>query len=278
MGGDLIKGMRQLEFKNVVIDMHSKKTTWNDLKVPEEIQAELEDLKMTKPSIIQAAAVRRICDSQENFLFQAINGSGKTLSFGLPSIMKVDRGNPAPQVLIIANTRELIRQVQQVISRVSRRTGITSVVGDVDTPREGAQIIVTVPQWVTNRIGKKKPLDLSHLKMIVYDEADEIFLQTHNQENIAKLNEFLKTKLNMEVMPQNVLFSATYPEDVIESINKFLPSYNPFLIPVEALKLKGVQMYRIQVEEVQKINFIKDIYLEFEASQTMIFVNRKLDG
>ena len=190
--------------------------------------------------------------------------------------MKVDRSNPACQVLIIANTRELIRQVQQVISRVSRRTNISVVVGDVDTPQEGAQIIVTVPQWITNRIGKRKPLDLKSLKMIVYDEADEIYLQTNNQENIAKLNDHLKNKLNLTV--QNVLFSATYPEEVISNINKFLPEYTPFRIPVEALKLKGVQMYRLQVEESEKINFIKNIYLEFEQSQTMIFVNRKKDG
>ena len=128
--------------------------------------------------------------------------------------------------------------MQQVISRVSRRTNISVVVGDVDTPQEGAQIIVTVPQWVQNRIGKRKPLDLKSLKMIVYDEADEIYLQTNNQENIAKLNDHLKNKLNLTV--PNVLFSATYPEEVIDNINKFLPEYTPFRIPVEALKLKGV--------------------------------------
>lgn len=114
--------------------------------------------------------------------------------------MKVDRDNPACQVLIIANTRELIRQVSQVISRVSKRTNITVCVGDVDTPAQGAQIIVTVPQWITNRISKaRKCLDLKSLKMIVYDEADEIYLQTSNQESIAKLNDHLKNKLDIKV-------------------------------------------------------------------------------
>ena len=72
---------------------------------------QLQDLKMDKPSIIQAAAVGRIMKEPDNFLFQAVNGSGKTLAFGLPSIMKVNKDIPNCQVLIIANTRELIRQV-----------------------------------------------------------------------------------------------------------------------------------------------------------------------
>jgi len=52
---------------------------------------------------------------KENYLFQSINGSGKTLSFGLPAIMKVDPTLNAVQVLIMGNTRELIRQIMQVI-------------------------------------------------------------------------------------------------------------------------------------------------------------------
>lgn len=63
-----------------------------------------------------------------------------------------------------------------------------------------------------------------------------------------------------------MLFSATYPENVKETINKFIPTYKPFFIPVEALKLKGVKMFRIKVDEDKKIDFIKDIYLEFEQS------------
>ena len=63
---------------------------------------------------------------------------------------------------------------------MANKTGVTVCVGDVDTPTTGAQIIVTVPAWITNRISKRSPLDLKHLKMIVYDEADEIYLQPNN--------------------------------------------------------------------------------------------------
>jgi len=90
--------------------LQHKKGSWEKLNVPEEVRDELDgELGMAKPSKIQFAAIPLIVDSNESFLFQAKNGSGKTLSFGIPAIMKVDRSNPACQVLIIANTRELIR-------------------------------------------------------------------------------------------------------------------------------------------------------------------------
>lgn len=65
-------------------------------------------------------------------LFQAINGSGKTLAFGIPALMRVDQSDPNIQVLIMANTRELLRQIQQVLERVSCRCDpkITVCVGD----------------------------------------------------------------------------------------------------------------------------------------------------
>ena len=94
---------------------------------------------MHKPSIIQAHAIPKILgEPSKNFLFQALNGSGKTLSFGVPAIMRVDPGNSKVQVLIIANTRELIRQVQQVISKVSSKTSITCCIGDNEAPSDGA--------------------------------------------------------------------------------------------------------------------------------------------
>ena len=87
--------MRELSTKNIIHDMQSKKKSWEDIKVPEELRFSLEDLKMDKPSIIQANSIPKINDNQsENYLFQAGNGSGKTLAFSIPSIMRVDPENP----------------------------------------------------------------------------------------------------------------------------------------------------------------------------------------
>ena len=137
---NLIKGMRELGFKNIVTDMQSKKTNWSDINVPEKLLNRLNDLKMDKPSIIQAFAIPKIMqEPAESYLFQAINGSGKTLAFGVPAIMKCDPEIKSIQVIIIANTRELIRQVQQVLTVLTKDLGVEVTVGDKDTPEQPTQ-------------------------------------------------------------------------------------------------------------------------------------------
>ena len=102
--------------------------------------------------------------------------------------MTVDPNLPGCQVIIIANTRELIRQVQQVLLMVGKNTNITIGIGDQTTPTELPNIVVTVPQWLSNRLSGKSPIQLPHLKLLVFDEADEIFLQEANQKAIQKIN------------------------------------------------------------------------------------------
>ncbi len=102
--------MREISYKKIVTNLESTKKNWNDLNVPKEIQDVLFDMKMLKPSIIQAVAIPNLMnEASTNFVFQAINGSGKTLSFGIPSIMKVNPDIEFIQIVILANTRELIR-------------------------------------------------------------------------------------------------------------------------------------------------------------------------
>ena len=90
--------------------------------------------------------------------------------------MRVDVNDPKVQVIIIANTRELIRQVMQVLQQVAKNTKITVCIGETNTPKECAQVVVTVPAWIENRIKGRTPIDLSSLKLVCFDEADEIFL------------------------------------------------------------------------------------------------------
>lgn len=127
----------------------------------------------------------------------------------------------------MANTRELIRQVQAVIEVVSKDTKVTSCIGDTNSGDKLSHIVVTVPKWIENRISGRTPLDLSHLKMIAYDEADEIFLQVPNHKTISKINSHLQKK---NIKPQTILFSATFTDAVIENIDRFFEKVEAFRI------------------------------------------------
>ena len=73
-------------------------------------------------------------------------------------------------------------------------------------------------------------------------------------------------------------FSATYTEEVITTINGFIQSYEKFQIPKEALKLRGVKQFRLKVPNAKKIDFLKEIYISLESTQTMVFVNTKKEA
>jgi len=91
--------------------------------------------------------------------------------------MKIDLDNPKIQVVILANTRELIRQIYQVGSKIGSESKINIVLGEPSAKLEGAQILVTTPGFLKQRVNNRSgALDLSALKMIVYDEADELFI------------------------------------------------------------------------------------------------------
>lgn len=71
-----------------------------------------------------------LAEPKTNFLFQAINGSGKTGSFVVPSLMKIDPNLTGIQIIILANTRELIRQIEGVMAQIKKHTSVEVALGE----------------------------------------------------------------------------------------------------------------------------------------------------
>ena len=164
----------------MVLDIQSK-ISWEELKVPEEIIDNLVDepLMYVKPSIIQTMAIPRlIADTTNNFVFQSMNGSGKTGAFSIPAIMRIDKSLKAPQVLILANTRELNNQTVKLITEMIKGTGITCAYAE-GTKKITEHIIVGTPGYIKRDMEAAgrggTTIDYSKLKMVIFDEADDQF-------------------------------------------------------------------------------------------------------
>ncbi len=71
------------------------------------------------------------------------------------------------------------------------------------------------------------------------------------------------------------MYSATFNDDVINLASKYVGSFVPFTIKKEALKLKGVQNFRIALTEQQKDNFVSELHEKLDKVMSMIFVNKK---
>ena len=197
-------------------------TTFADLGLKAPILEALNDLGYEKPSPIQAECIPHLLDGRD-VLGMAQTGSGKTAAFSLPLLNNIDPELRAPQILVLAPTRELAVQVAEAMTEFSKHMRGVNVVAlyggqryDVQLRalRQGPQIVVGTPGRLLDHL-KRGTLDLSKLSGLVLDEADEM-LRMGFIEDVETI---------MAQIPeghQTALFSATMPEAIRRITRRFM--------------------------------------------------------
>ncbi|MGL4725783.1 MAG: DEAD/DEAH family ATP-dependent RNA helicase [Scandinavium sp.] len=197
-------------------------TTFSDLGLNASILSALNDLGYEKPSPIQAECIPHLLNGRD-VLGMAQTGSGKTAAFSLPLLHNLDPELKAPQILVLAPTRELAVQVAEAMTDFSKHMRGVNVVAlyggqryDVQLRalRQGPQIVVGTPGRLLDHL-KRGTLDLSKLSGLVLDEADEM-LRMGFIEDVETI---------MAEIPeghQTALFSATMPEAIRRITRRFM--------------------------------------------------------
>ncbi|MCE1476295.1 DEAD/DEAH family ATP-dependent RNA helicase [Enterobacter hormaechei] len=197
-------------------------TTFADLGLKAPILEALNDLGYEKPSPIQAECIPHLLSGRD-VLGMAQTGSGKTAAFSLPLLNNIDSDLRAPQILVLAPTRELAVQVAEAMTEFSKHMRGVNVVAlyggqryDVQLRalRQGPQIVVGTPGRLLDHL-KRGTLDLSKLSGLVLDEADEM-LRMGFIEDVETI---------MAQIPeghQTALFSATMPEAIRRITRRFM--------------------------------------------------------
>ncbi|EPO8141287.1 DEAD/DEAH family ATP-dependent RNA helicase [Enterobacter kobei] len=197
-------------------------TTFADLGLKAPILEALNDLGYEKPSPIQAECIPHLLSGRD-VLGMAQTGSGKTAAFSLPLLNNIDPDLRAPQILVLAPTRELAVQVAEAMTEFSKHMRGVNVVAlyggqryDVQLRalRQGPQIVVGTPGRLLDHL-KRGTLDLSKLSGLVLDEADEM-LRMGFIEGVETI---------MAQIPeghQTALFSATMPEAIRRITKRFM--------------------------------------------------------
>ena len=244
------------------------------LNLKTEISENLKTLGYQQMTPIQAKSIEPILKGHD-VLARAKTGSGKTASFGIGLISKLNTEKKRPQALVLCPTRELADQVAKEIRRLARRlpnVKILSLCGgspigpQIASLEHGAHCIVGTPGRVQDHL-RKKTLNLRNIKTLVLDEADRMldmgFLET--------LKEIIACTPNYR---QTLLFSATYPDD-IASLSGDLQK-QPIVIKVEESSQK------IDIEELffettldKKDRLLSDILSFYNPESTIIFCNTK---
>ncbi|CAI5757658.1 unnamed protein product [Candida verbasci] len=227
------------------------------------------------PSAIQQRAILPITEGRD-VLAQAQSGTGKTATFTISALQRIDENEKATQALILAPTRELALQIKNVITSIGlylkvtvhASIGGTAMSDDIEAFRSGVQIVVGTPGRVYDMI-ERRYFKTDKVKMFILDEADEM-LSSGFKEQIYNIFRLLPETT------QVVLLSATMPQDVLEVTTKFMNNPVRILVKKDELTLEGIKQFYINVElEEYKFDCLCDLYDSISVTQAVIFCNTR---
>jgi len=252
---------------------------FDDMNLKEELLRGIYAYGFEKPSAIQQRAIVP-CIKGMDVIAQAQSGTGKTATFSIAILEKIDTGLRECQALILAPTRELAQQIQKVVMSLGDYMGAqchaciggTSVREDMRKLDVGQHIVVGTPGRVFDMISRKvlRPNDI---KQFVLDEADEMLSRGFKDQIYDVFRH-----LNQEI--QVILLSATMPAEVLEVTTRFMRDPVRILVKKEELTLEGIRQFYISVErEEWKLDTLCDLYETLTITQAVIFCNtrRKVD-
>jgi ATP-dependent RNA helicase DeaD len=241
---------------------------------PELLKA-LETIGYQEPSPIQSAAIPELLLGRD-LVGQAQTGTGKTAAFALPMLAALDPEQRKPQVLVLAPTRELAMQVAEAFNSYAvHLNGVRTlaIYGGADFRdqihhlRRGVQIVVGTPGRVMDHM-RQGTLDLSALRALVLDEADEML-------RMGFIDDVEWVLEQLPAQRQVVLFSATMPTEIRRISQKYLNSPAEITIRPKAADSGRIRQRYLTVNGPQKLAALERV-LEAERSEaTIIFARTK---
>jgi translation initiation factor 4A len=226
-----------------------------------------------KPSNIQALGILPIIKGGD-IIAQSQSGTGKTGTFVIATLQKIDESVYGVQTIIISPTRELAQQIADVCINIGQYTSIKCVlcIGGTriqECRRElerGPVIVIGTPGRIIDMI-ERRYLLTKCVKMLILDEADEMLSSSFAKE-IKSIIEFIPES------SQICLFSATMPREVLDITRKFMNNPRVILVKQEELTLEGIKQYYVDAENEQwKFDVLCDIYGAISISQSIVYVN-----
>ncbi|MCW9711208.1 DEAD/DEAH box helicase [Avibacterium sp. 21-586] len=202
--------------------MTETKITFNDLGLPEFILNAVTDMGFESPSPIQQACIPHLL-AGDDVLGMAQTGSGKTAAFSLPFLAQIEPSRKIPQMLVMAPTRELAIQVADACEqfmKYAKGINIVTLYGgqrydiQLRALKQGAQVVVGTPGRILDHL-RRNTLDLSELKAIVLDEADEML-------RMGFIEDVETVMAALPEQHQTALFSATMPEPIRRITKRFM--------------------------------------------------------
>ncbi len=245
-----------------------------DYKLSKDILKSIEILNYKSPTRVQEKVLPIGLEGRD-VVVKSQTGSGKTAAFAIPICELVDWEENRPQALVITPTRELAMQIREDFFNIGRfkRLKVVSVYGR--TPfynqqqllKQKTHIVVGTPGRIIDHIDKGT-LDVSAVKYLIIDEADEMFNMGFLEQIESIIDSLLEERMTM-------LFSATLPRDIESLCNRYMKNPKYIDIEDENVTVDKIDQSIYLVEEKDKIELLKDVTIVESPDSSIIFANTR---
>ncbi len=256
-------------------------TLFSDIDLPDEVRKAIDDLGFTHCTPIQGAALPETLKGRD-LMGQAQTGTGKTATFlitAITELLRTERGHEtAPRCVVVAPTRELALQIAEDAVGLTTHTDLKTVAvfGGMDWERQARQlegpvdILVGTPGRMMDYM-KRGLIVLRHVQVVVIDEADRMF-------DMGFINDIRYIIGKCGTQRQTLLFSATFPFDVVQLAQRFLTNPLDVKITPERVAAETVEQVLYHVPNFEKLQFTLWALEEEQPKKALLFVNTKRTG
>ena len=250
--------------------------TFDEMNLPENLLRGIYSYGYEKPSKIQSLAIVPIKEGRD-IIAQSSSGTGKSCSFIVGSMCRIDLTINKPQVFVLVPTQELAKQIYNVAKAIGNylpvscycAIGGTSIRDDIKAIDAGVQFIVGTPGRMYYLMDRKI-IQTQHIKILVLDEADQMLEDRFYKQVMCILD------IGFPNTTTVALFSATMPAEVVEVAKKMLINPIKLLIPPEQVTLEGIEQFYVLVDKDEwKYETLCDIYKGLNINQALIYCNKR---
>ncbi len=253
-------------------------TTFSSLGISNDFQKALKENNILVPSEIQEKTIPTLLKTKTDFIGLAQTGTGKTAAFGLPILQNIDPLKNEIQALILSPTRELVQQINKQLFRFTKYVptkifseelyGGVKIDVQINKLKRPTHLVVATPGRLVDLI-ERGALDLTKIKTIVLDEADEMLSMGFKQDLNRILNYTNGTR-------KTWLFSATMPEEIQRIIKTYM-SPDAIRVSVDANTLvnKNITHQYTLVNGKEKFNTLVSFLEKNPDARGIIFCKTK---
>ncbi|KEF54976.1 ATP-dependent RNA helicase DBP5 [Exophiala aquamarina CBS 119918] len=255
-------------------------TSFEQLGLTEDILKGVMSMNFRKPSKVQEKTLPLLLlNPPQNLIGQSQSGTGKTAAFVLNILARLDLSSEqmqkTPQALVLAPSRELARQIVGVVKVMGSFVNGLNVEAAVPqdaasrTRKIEASVVVGTPGTVMDMI-RKRSMDSRGFKVLVLDEADNMLDQQGLGDQCIRVKRMLPKNI------QIVLFSATFPDNVVNYAVQFAPGANQMTLQHQDLTVEGIKQIYLDCDNDQaKYDILVKFYGLMTIGSSIIFVKTR---